>query len=82
MRICLFRKKLCNLQSIHTELAKLYSKRVVSRMVCPANLWGGKFDPPRSLLSRQLGCADCRRRSGINPSDTTGFAEMESATCR
>ena len=30
-----------SIQSIHTELAKLYSKKVISRTVCPANLWGG-----------------------------------------
>jgi len=39
-----------SLQSIHTKLAKLYSKKVISRMVCPANLWGGKFDQPGPTL--------------------------------
>jgi hypothetical protein len=39
-------RKLCCVQSIHTELAKLYSKKVISRVVCPADLWGGKLDPP------------------------------------
>ena len=43
--------KLCGVQSIHTELAKLYSQKVISRMVRPADLCGGKFDPPG--LSRQ-----------------------------
>jgi hypothetical protein len=28
-----------SLQSIHTEFAKLYSKKVISHMACPANLW-------------------------------------------
>jgi hypothetical protein len=32
-------------------LAKLYSKKVISRTVYPGYLWGGKFDPPD--LSRQ-----------------------------
>jgi hypothetical protein len=41
-----FVRKLCCVQSIHTELAKLYSKKVISRTVYPADLWGGKFDPP------------------------------------
>jgi len=48
--IC-FVRKLFGVQSIHTELAKLYSQKVISRMVYPADLWGGKFDPPG--LSRQ-----------------------------
>jgi len=26
-----------SLQSIHTELAKLYSRKVIARMACPAN---------------------------------------------
>jgi hypothetical protein len=39
-----------SLQSIHTESAKLYSRKVISRMACPANLWGGKFDPPGPTL--------------------------------
>jgi hypothetical protein len=42
VRTCLFRKKLWSLQSIHTELAKLYSEKVISRMVCPANLFWGR----------------------------------------
>jgi hypothetical protein len=46
-----FVRKLCSVQSIHTELAKLYSQKVISRMVCLAYLWGGKFDPRG--LSRQ-----------------------------
>jgi hypothetical protein len=37
---------LCCVQSIDTELAKLYSQKVISRVVCPTDLWGGKLDPP------------------------------------
>ena len=44
--ICVFVTTLCVVQPIHTELAKLYSKKVISRVVCPADLWGGKLDPP------------------------------------
>jgi hypothetical protein len=50
-RICLFRKKVVQRSIHHTELAKLYSQKVISRMVCLADLRGGKFDPPG--LSRQ-----------------------------
>ena len=48
-----FVRKLCSVQSIHTELAKLYSQKVISRMGCPADLWGRKFDP--SVLFQQTG---------------------------
>ncbi len=33
-----FVRKLCCVQSIHTELAKLYSQKVMFRTVCPADL--------------------------------------------
>ncbi|KAF5407531.1 MAG: hypothetical protein Udaeo2_23510 [Candidatus Udaeobacter sp.] len=33
--VCLFRKKFCSVQSIHTELAKLYSQKAI---YCLANL--------------------------------------------
>ena len=56
-----FVRKLCSVQSIHTELAKLYSQKVISRMVCPADLWGEKFDPPG--LSRQR----ARNKNGAVP---------------
>src|SRR5260370_41236708 len=61
------RMRLCSIQSIHTELAKLYSQKVISCTVCTADLWGGKFDPPgpnresRRHLSRQ--------RSGVVPKE-------------
>src|SRR5215470_17180082 len=36
-RICLFRKKVVLRSIHHTELAKLYSQKVISRVVCPAD---------------------------------------------
>jgi hypothetical protein len=35
-----------SLQSIHTELAKLYSEKVISRMLCPVNLSCAKDESP------------------------------------
>jgi hypothetical protein len=43
-----FVRKLCSVQSIHTEFAKLYSKKVISRMVCPADLWRDGDQPDLS----------------------------------
>jgi hypothetical protein len=48
-----FVRKLCSVQSIHTELAKLYSKKVISRVVCRADLSGRKFDPPGLFRQRE-----------------------------
>ena len=50
-RCVCFVRKLCSVQSIHTELAKLYSKKVIFRVVCPADLWGGKLDSTMGSLS-------------------------------
>jgi hypothetical protein len=51
----LFRKKLWSFQSIHSELAKLYSKKVIFRMVCPANLWAGTEMVNPDRTQRQTG---------------------------
>jgi hypothetical protein len=51
----LFRKRLWSFQSIHTELAKLYSKKVIFRMVCPANLWAGTEMVNPDRTQRQTG---------------------------
>ena len=47
---CLSRKKLWSLQSIHTELAKLYSKKVISRMVVPRESLGKEVRSIRDAL--------------------------------
>ena len=49
---CLFRKKLWSFQSIHTELAKLYSKKVISYRVCPRESLG------REIRSTEIVNAD------------------------
>jgi hypothetical protein len=35
-----FLRQLCSVQSIHTELAELYSQKVISRMGAPPKLSG------------------------------------------
>jgi len=41
-----FGKKVVLRSIHHTELAKLYSKKVISLMLCRTYLWGEKLDPP------------------------------------
>jgi len=49
-------------------LAKLYSKKVIFRVVCPADLWGGKLDSTMGSLSLVF----LVTRSFTTPIHTTG----------
>ena len=54
-RCVCFVRKLCSVQSIHTELAELYSKKVISRVVCPAGSLGEGSSIPQAFLVRRSG---------------------------
>ena len=48
LRYVCFVRKLCSVQSIHTELAKLYSQKVICARRMPDGSLGRKLDPPGS----------------------------------
>jgi hypothetical protein len=45
--------KLCGVQFIHTELADLYSQKVISRMFCPADFDLRGFVPQRAWNKKE-----------------------------
>ena len=59
-RYVCFVRKLCSVQSIYTELAKLYSKKVISRTVCLAD-FGDESSIHQAFLVREGGIKTGRR---------------------